>query len=264
MIRSIAGLIAVGLSLLVQAGVHAAPPTRPRVCLVLAGGGARGTAHVDVIKVLEQLRVPIDCVAGTSIGALVGAAYATGMSAPEMEKIVSGLSTETLFVDRPPRPELPIRTKIGEQRNFIGPEFGIRDGQLLAQKGLVAGVQLETLIRRLIRSSDVVRFDDLPIPFRAVATDLATGEPVVLSHGELSQVLRASLSVPLALTPARIDGRLLVDGALTDNLPLDVARAMGADVAIVVDLGSPQVGAEELGTYLGVTLANHQHSGRTE
>ncbi|HEV3020452.1 MAG TPA: patatin-like phospholipase family protein [Burkholderiaceae bacterium] len=229
------------------------PQGRPRVCLVLAGGGARGAAHIGVIKALERLRVPVDCIAGTSIGALIGAAYATGIDAEEMEKIVSGLSTEALFVDRPPRSDLPIRTKIEEQRNSVGPEFGFRDGQLLVPKGLVAGVQLETMMRRLIRSSDVIRFDELPIPFRAVATDLASGEPVVLSQGELSQVLRASLSVPVALAPVRLDGRLLVDGGLTDNLPLDVARSMGADVAIVVDLGSASVSEAELGTLLGVS-----------
>jgi len=235
------------------AGAAAEPSVRPRVCLVLGGGGARGAAHIGAIKALERLRVPIDCVAGTSIGALIGAAYATGIGADEMEKIVSGLSAEALFVDRPPRSDLPIRTKIEEQRNSIGPEFGIRDGQLLVPKGLVAGVQLETMMRRLIRSSDVIRFDDLPIPFRAVATDLASGEPVVLSEGELSQALRASLSVPVALAPVRLDGRLLVDGGLTDNLPLDAARSMGADVAIVVDLGSPSASEAELGTLLGVS-----------
>src|SRR5260370_34244718 len=111
-----------------------------------------------------------------------------------MERSVSGLTSEALFVDRPPRSELPIRTKIDEQRNFIGPEFGLRDAQLRVSKGLVAGLQLETMMRRLIRSSDVVHFDDLPIPFRAVATDLTAGERVVLSQGELSQALRASLS----------------------------------------------------------------------
>lgn len=253
----VAALIALAIACtgiaLPAVGADPGASARPRVCLVLAGGGARGTAHIGVIKVLEQLRVPVDCIAGTSIGALIGAAYATGMSAAEMESIVSGLSTEALFVDRPPRSDLPIRTRIGEQRNFIGPEFGLRDGQLLVQKGLVAGVALETMVRSMIRSSDVIRFDDLPIPFRSVATDLASGEPVVLSRGELSHVLRASLSVPLALAPTRIDGRLLVDGALTDNLPIDVAREMGADVAIVVDLGAPQIKPEELDSYLGVT-----------
>jgi NTE family protein len=239
--------------LMQAAGAAQTQAGRPRVCLVLAGGGARGTAHIGVIKVLEELRVPVDCIAGTSMGALVGAAYATGISAEEMEKIVSGLTTEALFVDRPPRSEIPIRTKIDERRNYIGPEFGVRGGELLVSKGLVAGEQLETTMRRLIRSSDVVRFDDLPIPFRAVATDLVAGEPVVLSEGELAQALRASMSVPVALTPVRMNGRILADGALTDNLPLDVARAMGADVAIVVDLGSPQVSQEELGTLLGVS-----------
>ena len=226
---------------------------RPRICLVLAGGGARGSAHIGVIKVLEQMRVPIDCVAGTSVGALVGAAYATGMSATQMESIVAGLSSESLFVDRPPRSDRPIRNKLDEARNYIGPELGIQHGNVAVQKGIVAGVQLESILRHLIRFSDVVNFDDLAIPFRAVATDLATGEPVVLSKGELSEVVRASLSVPVALTPAQIEGRTLVDGALTDNLPLDVARGMGADIAIVVDLGSPKVTREELGTYLGLT-----------
>ncbi len=230
-----------------------AKQARPRVCLVLAGGGARGTAHIGVIKVLEELRVPIDCIAGTSIGALVGAAYATGMSADQMESIVSRLTTEALFVDRPPRTDVPMRAKIDDQRNFIGPEFGVRDARLTVAKGLVAGEQLENTMRRLIRSSDVIRFDDLPIPFRAVATDLKTGEPVVLSQGELSQALRASMSVPVALVPVRLEGRILVDGGLTDNLPVDVALAMGAQVMIVVDLGSPRVGEEELGTFLGVS-----------
>jgi NTE family protein len=235
------------------AGAAAEPSARPRVCLVLGGGGARGTAHIGVIKVLDELRVPVDCIAGTSIGALIGAAYATGITGAEMEKIISSLQTEALFVDRPPRSEIPIRIKLDEQRNYIGPEFGLRDGRLLVSKGLVAGEHLETTMRRLIRSSDVVRFDSLPIPFRAVATDLVSGEPVVLSEGELSQAVRASLSIPVALAPVRLGGHLLVDGALSDNLPLDVAQAMGADIAIVVDLGSTPVTEEDLGTLLGVS-----------
>jgi NTE family protein len=254
MAARIALALAAAAALAPAAGADtAAAPAHPRVCLVLAGGGARGSAHIGVIKVLEELRVPVDCIAGTSIGALVGAAYATGMSAAEMEKAVSGLTTETLFVDRPPRSDLPIRTKIDEQRNTIGPEFGLRGATLLVPKGLVAGEQLEAVMRRLIRSSDVVRFDDLPIPFRAVATDLISGAPVVLSEGELSQALRASVSVPVALAPVRLDGRILVDGALTDNLPVDVARAMGADIVIAVDLGSARTTPEELGTLLGVS-----------
>jgi NTE family protein len=246
-------MVACAVSLAPAASAAPTPSGRPRVCLVLAGGGARGTAHIGVIKVLDELRIPVDCIAGTSIGALVGAAYATGISGAEMEKIVSGLEAEQLFVDRPQRSEIPIRIKLDEQRNYIGPEFGLRGATLLVSKGLVAGEQLETTMRRLIRSSDVVRFDDLPIPFRAVATDLVSGEPVVLSEGELSQAVRASLSVPIALAPVRLDGRVLVDGALSDNLPLDVAQTMGADVSIVVDLGSPPVSEEELGTLLGVS-----------
>ncbi|HEY4038853.1 MAG TPA: patatin-like phospholipase family protein [Burkholderiaceae bacterium] len=253
MLERAAIMVACAVSLAAAASAAPTPSGRPRVCLVLAGGGARGTAHIGVIKVLDELRVPVDCIAGTSIGALVGAAYATGINGAEMEKIVSGLEAEQLFVDRPQRSEIPIRIKLDEQRNYIGPEFGLRGATLLVSKGLVAGEQLETTMRRLIRSSDVVRFDDLPIPFRAVATDLVSGEPVVLSEGELSQAVRASLSVPIALAPVRLDGRVLVDGALSDNLPLDVAQTMGADISIVVDLGSPRVSEEELGTLLGVS-----------
>ena len=234
-------------------GATAAPSGRPRVCLVLAGGGARGTAHIGVIKVLEELRVPIDCIVGASSGALIGAAYATGIDADQMEKAVAGMNSKSLFVDQPPRSEVPIRTKIDEARNYIGPEFGVRKHRLLVPKGLVAGEQLEGMMRRLIRSSEVIRFDDLPIPFRAVATDLASGQTVVLSQGELSQALRASMSVPIALAPVRLDGRILVDGGVTDNLPLDVARTMGADVAIVVDLGSPHMSEEEMASLLGVS-----------
>jgi len=226
---------------------------RPRVCLVLSGGGARGTAHIGVLKVLEELRVPVDCIAGTSMGALIGAAYATGVSAADMQAVVTGLTGESLFVDRPPRSEQPIRSKMDEKLNFIGPEFGLKDGSLVLPKGIVAGAHLESFLRHLNRFSDVVQFDDLAIPFRAVATDLADGQTVVLSRGQLAAAVRASISIPVALAPAQLDGRTLVDGGLTDNLPMDVALQFGADVAIVVDLGSSRVKQEDLKTYVGMT-----------
>lgn len=234
-------------------GLCAQGAGRPRVCLVLSGGGARGTAHIGVLKALSELRVPVDCIAGTSFGALVGAGYATGITVEQMQAVVEGRSGESLFVDRPPRDELPIRTKIDEKRNAIGPEFGVRDGGLQLAKGIVAGAQLESFLRHLNRFPEVMRFDDLPIPFRAVATNLVDGEEVVLSQGSLADAVRASVSVPVALAPARLDGRTLVDGGLTDNLPMDVALQLGADVAIVVDLGAASVKPEELSTYLGMT-----------
>src|SRR4051812_1311309 len=125
---------------------------RPRTCLVLSGGGARGAAHIGVLKVLEELRVPIDCIAGTSMGALIGAAYASGYTVAEMEKLVTELSTDALFKERPPRQELAVRRKQEDQLNLVGPEIGVRDGEFFLQKGFASGVRLETVLRKLSRA----------------------------------------------------------------------------------------------------------------
>ena len=226
---------------------------RPKICLVLSGGGARGAAHVGVIKVLEEYRIPIDCIAGTSMGALVGAAYASGMSVAEMEKFVSSITTEMLFNDNPPREELAMRQKQDDYGIFFGPEIGINDGKLGLPKGVVTGVQLEAVLRGLTKVHGFHRFDDLPIPFRAVATDLVTGKAVVFSEGELASVMRASMSVPGAVAPAEYGGMMLVDGMLTANLPVQVARAMGADIIIAVNVGTPLLKRDQLTGILGVT-----------
>ncbi|WP_029045170.1 patatin-like phospholipase family protein [Cupriavidus sp. amp6] len=227
--------------------------TRPRICLVLSGGGARGAAHIGVLKVLEELRVPVDCIAGTSMGSLVGGAYATGMSPAEMERLVGGLSTDKLFKERPPRQDLTIRRKQDDFTNLFTPEIGVQSSGLMLPKGAVSGVQLETVLRQLARTPGYRDFDKLPIPYRAVATDLVSGTPVVFNAGELANVMRASMSVPGAVAPAEYQGRLLVDGGLTDNLPVGVARAMGADVIIAVNLGTPLMKREELTSIIGVT-----------
>lgn len=231
----------------------AAPPARPKVCLVLSGGGARGAAHIGVIKVLEELRVPIDCIAGTSMGSLVGGAYASGMSVPEMEVLTAEITTALLFKDTPPRQEESMRRKLDDRSILFGLELGLRDGELMLQKGVVSGVQLEAVLRRLSKIKGREDFDRLPIPYRAVATDLVTGKAVVLDRGELAQVMRASMSVPAVIAPAQIGDMLLVDGGLTNNLPVDVVRAMGADVVIAVNLGTPLMKRDQLGSVLGVT-----------
>lgn len=226
---------------------------RPKVCLVLSGGGARGAAHVGVLKVLETLRVPVDCIAGTSMGALVGAAYASGMTVPEMEQLLASISTELLFRERPPRQELAIRRKLDDRKDFVGPEIGFNEWELGLPKGAISGVQLETVLRTLAKTRGYRKFDELPIPFRAVATDLVTGKPVVFSDGELANVMRASMSVPGAIAPAEFGGMMLVDGGITDNLPIDVARAMGADIVIAVNLGTPLSPREQLTSIIGVS-----------
>jgi NTE family protein len=235
-----------------EAAQPAAAKSRPKICLVLSGGGARGAAHVGVIKVLEEYRVPIDCIAGTSMGSLVGGAYATGMSVAEMEQINQGITVERLFKEKPPRQELAMRRKIDDYRNYIGPEIGTKSGAAALTKGVVTGVQLETVLRELSRVQGFHRFDDLPIQFRAVATDLVTGKAVVFSEGELANVMRASMSVPGAVAPAEFGGMMLVDGMLTSNLPVDAARAMGADIVIAVNVGTPLLKREQLNSIFGV------------
>ena len=228
-------------------------PKRPKICLVLSGGGARGAAHVGVLKILEEYRVPIDCIAGTSMGALVGGAYATGMSIPEMDQIIKAISVDLLFKETPPREQLSMRRKQDDYGIFIGPELGIRDGSVRLAKGLVSGVQLETVLRRLSRAKGFYDFDELAIPFRAVATDLVTGKAVVFKEGELADVMRASMSVPGAVAPAESGGMMLVDGMLTSNLPVQTARDMGADIIIAVNVGTPLLNREQLNGILGVT-----------
>ena len=235
-----------------EARKPAAGAKRPKICLVLSGGGARGAAHVGVIKVLEEYRVPIDCIAGTSMGALVGGAYATGMNVPEMEKVTAGMSVEKLFKEQPPRQELAMRRKADDFLNFIGPEIGTSSGKANLTKGVVTGVQLETVLRELSKVQGYHRFDDLPIQFRAVATDLVTGKAVIFSEGELANVMRASMSVPGAVSPAEFGGMMLVDGMLTSNLPVETARAMGADIVIAVNVGTPLLKREQLTSILGV------------
>jgi NTE family protein len=225
---------------------------RPKICLVLSGGGARGAAHVGVLKVLEEYRVPVDCIAGTSMGALIGAGYATGTTIAELEETSHQITTELLFKEKPPREEIDMRRKIDDYKPYFGPEIGLKEGFRLP-KGVVSGVQLETVLRRLSKAKGYHRFDELPIPFRAVATDLVTGQAVVFHDGELANVMRASMSVPGAVAPAEFGGMMLVDGMLTSNLPVETAQAMGADIIIAVNVGTPLLTREQLGSILGVT-----------
>src|SRR3990167_1207322 len=229
-------------------------PKRPKICLVLSGGGARGAAHVGVLRVLEEYRVPVDCIAGTSMGSLVGAAFATGTSIDEMERLLGGISTELLFKEKPPRQELAMRRKQDDYSILFTPEVGLQNGQVKVGKGLVTGVQLETVLRQLSKAKGYQQFDSLPIPFRAVATNLVTGKAVVFREGELANVMRASMSVPGAVAPAEFDGMLLVDGMLTSNLPVQTARAdMGADIIIAVNVGTPLLKREDINGIFGVT-----------
>ena len=227
---------------------------RPRICLVLSGGGARGAAHVGVLKVLEDLRVPVHCIAGTSMGAIVGASYASGMGTDEMLAEMAQITSERLFNDKPPRADQPIRIKADDSLPLAAPELGLNDGKLALPKGVVNGVALEAELRRLIRVRDARRFDQLPIPFRAVATSLGDGQMVVFDRGLLPTAMRASMAVPGLIAPLRVGDRLLIDGGLVRNLPVDVAREMGADVIIAVNLGTPLLRPEQIEGLQGVSM----------
>ena len=227
---------------------------RPKIGLVLSGGGARGAAHIGVIKVLEELRVPIDVIAGTSMGSIVGAAYATGMTVPEMEAAIKSITTDSLFTDRPPRQDQSMRRKDDDLRPYFVPELAVSKDGVLLPKGVVTGVALEGELRKLVQIASVRSFDELPIPFRAIATDIGTGEMVVLSEGSVVQAIRASMSVPGAVAPVETGRRQLVDGGLVRNLPVDIARAMGADIIIAVNLGTPLLKPEQITSVLSVSL----------
>lgn len=242
-------------SLLVSVLAQAAEaPARPRIGLVLSGGGARGLAHVGVLKVLERERVPIDVIAGTSMGAIIGGLYASGMRADELERELLKVDWDDLFANRVARRELSQRRKEQDYELASALEFGLRDGEFRVPLGTVSSRGLESLLRRYtlpVRS--IAEFDRLPIPFRAVATDMETGKPVVLDGGDLALALRSSMSVPGVFAPTEVDGRILGDGGLVDNLPIDVVRRMGADIVIAVNIGTPLAGRESLDTLLGVT-----------
>lgn len=220
---------------------------RPRIGLVLSGGGARGAAHVGVLKVLEQLHIPIDAIAGTSMGAVVGGLYASGLSPREIESVMTSLNWQDAFRDRPPREDLTFRRKL-EDRNFLVKfPLGLRGSHIQLPKGLIEGQKLSQTLRRLTMPvARITRFDDLPTPFRAVATDLETGEAVIMDSGDLTTAMRASMSAPGVFSPVERDGRLLVDGGLSENLPVDVARRMGVDVLIVVDVSAPLLKRDKL------------------
>ena len=219
--------------------------TRPKTCLVLGGGGARGAAHIGVLKVLEREHVPIDCITGTSMGAIVGGLYAAGYDATQIEAILKNIDWRDMFFDDPPREDLPMRRKEDELRFLGGIELGLHEGRIALPRGVIQGQKLQLLLRRLLLSTlQTGRFDDLPIPFRSIATDIGSGEKVVFAEGDLPLAIRASMSVPAAFAPIRFQGKLLVDGGITDNVPIDVARGMGATRLIVVNV-SEQLAPED-------------------
>lgn len=235
-------------------GTQLAQAERPRIGLVLSGGGARGTAHVGVLKVLEEMRVPIDAIAGTSMGAVVGGLYAAGVPAAEIESVMASIDWQDAFRDRPSRADLAFRRKQDDADFPVRLPLGLKGGKFLLPKGLIQGQKLHQTLRALtLPVTHVESFDDLPIPFRAVATDIESGEAIMLDRGDLTTALRASMSAPGVFQPVEVDGRLLVDGGIANNLPIEAARAMGADVLIVSDVSFPLQHRDELNSPLEIS-----------
>lgn len=224
--------------------------TRPKIGIALSGGGARGIAHIGVLQALEKLQVPIDYVAGTSMGSIVGGLYASGLTSKELDNAVNNINWSDILDLDIDRKRLSYREKQNQQR-FFSFEFGIANGSLTAPSGFINGEQLFLVLRRLTRGIDL-DFSKLPVPFKAVATDLNTAEPYILEKGDLAFALRASMAVPLIFAPVEVDGHLLVDGNILDNLPVDVVKAMGADLVIAVNISAPLEEIQSGSSLLGV------------
>ncbi len=252
------GSIAAGLLLtgIMIAGLPAAMADshtdRPKIGLVLSGGGARGASHVGVLKVLERERIPIDYITGTSMGSIIGGMYASGMPPEEIERNLVAIDWGTVFDDKVERKDRSFRRKQDDYLWLFGSKPGISGGELKLPPGLVQGQKISLLLTSLtLPVADIDNFDDLPIPFRAVAADIQTGEKVVLDSGNLAKAIRASMSVPAAMAPVNWEGRRLVDGGIASNMPVIAARDMGAEIIIGVDLGIPlsehEIGESVLG-----------------
>jgi NTE family protein len=235
-------------------GAIRAASGRPRVGLVLSGGGARGATHIGVLKMLDQLHVPVDVIAGTSMGAVVGGLYASGLSGEQIERAMASLDWQAAFRDRPPRTELDYRRKEEDRQFLVNLPVGLQGRRLVIPKGLVQGQMLTETLRQLtLPVARITDFDQLPTRFRAVATNLETGGKRIIGDGDLTTAMRASMSVPGLFAPVEYRGELLVDGGLADNLPIDVARSMGVDILIVVDAGFPLQPRKSLSTLPGIT-----------
>ncbi len=238
----------------------AQPIERTKVAVVLAGGGAKGAAHIGVLKALEEMRVPVDYITGTSMGAYVGGLYATGMSADEIESFIDTVDWNTGYRDRVDRSERRVRDKEYEDRYQLTTDLGLRWGEMRAPRGIVQGQGMLKILRETTGNlPPFSSFDDLAVPYRSVATDIIELEPVIIGDGYLVDAMMASMSVPGALPPYEVNGRMLVDGGVTNNMPVDVARELGADVVIAVDISTDYKEEDDFTTFLTVAdqLSNY-------
>ncbi len=252
----VAGSLLLGLAAqAADAPAPTPPPARPKVGLVLGGGGARGAAHIGVLEVLDQLRIPVDCVAGTSMGALVAGAWAAGLSPQTMREELKRADWVDMFQDNPDFAELNFRAKRLSQRFLPGTETGITTNGASTPPGVVSGQKIKLFFNHLVRADTGEReIQQLPLALSIVATDIGTGERVVLRDGSLTLAMRASMAVPGLMSPLEYRGRKLVDGGLVDNVPIrEVRERCGAQVVIAVNVGSPALKPEQITGLLSIT-----------
>ncbi|MBV8047108.1 MAG: patatin-like phospholipase family protein [Paludibacterium sp.] len=227
-------------------GAQAAEAPPPRIGVVLGGGGARGFAHLGVLRELEKLHIPIACIAGTSAGALIGGMYANGLPLDEMQQSFKDADWNAMLSGKPDRAQVPYERKNDDYRNYFDITFGVHDGVFRVPRSAINSQDVDLYLRQLTRDRTVDSFDHLPIPFRAVATDLSNGDAVVFDHGSLATALRASMAVPGLFDPVSDQGRLLIDGGVARNLPIEDLKHRCADHVIVVDVGTPLMKTDQI------------------
>ena len=247
---------------------HSAPTQRPRIGLALSGGGALGLAEIGVIQWLEENHIPVDRIAGTSMGGIIGSMYASGMSPAEIKTFAAHIDWDQAFVPEPQYSQLSYRRKQDRRDYLVGAAFGLKHG-LGGPNGFNSGHEVGLLLDRIsLLQPGIKTFDDLPIPFRCVATDMASGDAVVLKDGSLARAVRASMAIPGVFTPVEIDGHILADGGMVQNIPVEVVRTMGVDHVIAVQLNLPPGVREQLESLTGVLtravsimiMQNERHS----
>lgn len=227
--------------------------SRPKVAVVLGGGGAHGVAHLGVLAELERQRVPIDLIIGTGFGGIIGGLYASGMPVEEISEFLFDTDWDDVFNPDTRRDDLSFRRKRDDADFLIKYSVGVKDGEAQLPTSLVPSDKLAQLLQAATANTKGIdSFDELPVPFRTVAMDLVTGEEVRLQSGALDRAMLATLSSPGTLPPVQIGGRSLITGSLVNNLPVDIAREWGADIVIVVDVGIYVRAAGDLGSIFSI------------
>ncbi len=229
------------------------PSEHEKIGLVLSGGAARGLAHIGVLRALEENDIKVHAIAGTSFGAIIGGLYASGYKADEIEQIAKNLDWAYALSDEPKRSEYSYRRKQEDFNFLVKGRLTLKNGEVRFPTGLLQGQQLQLVLNKLFAHVATVNdFDNLAIPFRAVATDIATGSEVVLKQGNVARAVKASMTIPGLISPEDLGGRLLVDGGIANNIPISVVRDMGVDRIIAVDIGAPLYNKDELTSVFSV------------